>query len=131
VLSGELVPVDTSSVEDADLDALREELAALEAAEARVSAQRRHLHRQIDFGFATEETRANERQISTERRQLHERIDAIREVLGLPPGREAAQASRAPADGDPSLDSREGQRLGLGLDGGTLDPIEPTPGLDG
>ena len=58
------------------------ELAALEEEEAQVSAERRHLHRQIDFGYATETTRAREREVSDHRRELHARIDALRENLG-------------------------------------------------
>jgi hypothetical protein len=73
-------------MEDADLDDLRKELAALEDEENRLSAERRHLHRQLDFGFATETTRAREHQVSRRRRELHRRIDALREHLGLPVG---------------------------------------------
>lgn len=61
---------------------LRAELAALEEEEARVSAERRHLHHQIDFGYATETTREREREVSAHRRELHGRIDAMRERLG-------------------------------------------------
>jgi hypothetical protein len=67
----------------ADLSA---ELAALEEEEARVSAERRHLHHQIDFGYATETTRIREREVSDRRRELHIRIDAMREALGARPG---------------------------------------------
>jgi uncharacterized membrane protein YccC len=63
------------------LDDLRDELATLEAAESRISAERRRLHEQIDFGYATAATRVREREISAERRQLHRRIDSLREVL--------------------------------------------------
>jgi hypothetical protein len=63
-------------------DELRAELASLEAAEAKLSAERRHLHNQIDYGFASADTREREREVSDERRQLHERIDALRELLG-------------------------------------------------
>jgi hypothetical protein len=108
---------------------LREELAALEAEEARVSAERRHLHRQIDFGFASDATRAREREISDQRRQLHRRIDKIRELLGLPVGPGSA-ASVAPVNADLSLDTGEGQRLGFRLDGVALEPREPAPGLE-
>lgn len=62
---------------------LREELTRLEAEEARVSAQRRHLHQQIDFGYATDEARAREREVSDERQALHNRIDELRALLGL------------------------------------------------
>jgi chromosome segregation ATPase len=71
---------------EVDLDQLRKDLAALEAEEARVSAERRNLHRQIDFGFATETTRAREREVSDRRRELHGRIDELRERLNLPTG---------------------------------------------
>ena len=70
-------------MDEAERDALREELEILEEAETRLSAERRRLHDQIDFGFATESTRARERQVSDERRELHRRIDALREVLGV------------------------------------------------
>jgi hypothetical protein len=70
-------------MEEPSLEALREELAQLEAREAMVSAQRRHLHNQLDFGYATDDaTKAREREVSAERRQLHQRIEAIRELLG-------------------------------------------------
>lgn len=65
---------------------LHAELAALEDEEAQVSAERRHLHRQIDFGYASETTRAREREVSDRRRELHARIDAIRENLGMRAG---------------------------------------------
>lgn len=53
----------------------------MEAAEARLSAERSRLQDQIDFGFGTETTREREREVSHERRQVHERIDALREQL--------------------------------------------------
>lgn len=64
-----------------DFDELRKELATLEATEARVSAERRRLHNQIDYGYATAEALAREREVSDERRQLHRRIDSLRELL--------------------------------------------------
>ena len=73
-------------MEDAGLDDLRKELTVLEDEEKRMSAERRHLHRQMDFGFATETTRAREQEVSSHRRELHRRIDALRERLGLPVG---------------------------------------------
>lgn len=73
-------------MESENIDELRRELARLETEEALVSAQRRHLHHQIDFGYASDETRAHEREISARRHDLHRRIDAIRERLGLRPG---------------------------------------------
>jgi len=70
-------------MDDESLDGLREELERLQEEEARVSALRRHLHQQIDYGSATDETRVRERQVSDERRDLHRRIDELRERLGL------------------------------------------------
>jgi hypothetical protein len=70
-------------MDDAELQSLRQELARLEAEEALVSAQRRHLHQKIDFGYATDEARAREREVSDQRRELHHRIDELRELLGL------------------------------------------------
>ena len=90
---------------EADLDELRRELRALEAAEALASAKRNRLHQQIDFGFATEDAQARERAVSDERRQLHARIDAIRERLGMHAGPVASDDG--PADDDRhSLESR-------------------------
>jgi hypothetical protein len=66
-------------------DDIGAELTRLEAEEARVSARRRHLHHQIDFGYASDETRAREREISDERRELHRRIDELRALLGPAP----------------------------------------------
>lgn len=68
-------------MEGANIDGLRAELALLEAQEAQFSATRRHLHNQIDFGYATDSTRAREREVSDERRQLQHRIDELRELL--------------------------------------------------
>jgi hypothetical protein len=64
-------------------DDLREELVRLETREAMVSAQRRYLHDQIDFGYATEGTRSREREVSDERRKLHHRIDELRELIRM------------------------------------------------
>jgi hypothetical protein len=69
-------------MDETSLDDLRAELVSLEAAEAKISAERRHLHDQIDYGFATDATRAREREVSDERRRLHQRIDSLRELLG-------------------------------------------------
>ena len=60
---------------------LHVELAKLEAAGARLSAERNRLQDQIDFGFGTETTREREREVSDERQQVHQRIDALREQL--------------------------------------------------
>ena len=68
-------------MDEIDVDELRKELTSLEAAEATISAERRHLHNQIDYGYATEATRAREREVSAERRRLHQRVDSIRELL--------------------------------------------------
>ena len=79
-------------MDNENLAGLRAELAALEEEEALVSAERRHLHRQIDFGYVSETTRAREREVSVHRRELHARIDAIRERLGGPAGPQRASA---------------------------------------
>jgi hypothetical protein len=68
-------------MEEAGLDGLRAELALLEAQEELFSARRRHLHNHIDFGYASDESRAREREISAERRRLHRRINELRELL--------------------------------------------------
>jgi uncharacterized membrane protein YccC len=81
-------------VEEGKADELRAELASLAAEEARISAERRRLHHQIDSGFATDSTRAREQEVSQERRRLHERIDALQELLGVTDGAVAA----SPAD---------------------------------
>lgn len=90
-------------MDEAELAGLREELARLEAEEALVSAQRRHLHQKLDFGYATDEARAREREISAQRRELHQSIDELRERLGLPPGPAVAPADVA--DGESPLES--------------------------
>jgi hypothetical protein len=82
-------------MDGADSDVQRE-LAALEAEEARVSAERRRLHQQIDFGYASETTRAHEREVSNHRRELHRRIDVLRELLGMPLGPPRASAATGP-----------------------------------
>ena len=71
-------------MEEANLREVREELARLEAEEARLSAARDRLHKQIDLGFETQTTRAREREVSDERRQLHQRIASLRELLPEP-----------------------------------------------
>jgi len=96
-------------MEEAGLDDLREELAILENEEKRISAERRHLHRQMDFGFATETTRAREQEVSSHRRELHRRIDALRERLGLPVGPQRPLA-------EASLQDLTGQELIQGLE---------------
>jgi DNA repair exonuclease SbcCD ATPase subunit len=68
-------------MDGASLDELREELATLEATEKQISAERRRLHNQIDYGFSNAATLAREREVSDERRRLHRRIDALRELL--------------------------------------------------
>jgi hypothetical protein len=94
-------------VDDGNVNDVRAELARLEAEEALVSAQRRHLHRQMDFGSPTDEARAKERDVSNRRRELHRRIDELRELLGLPPGPPAKLPER-PDD--------ESQGLSMGLE---------------
>ena len=68
-------------MENASIDDLRGELAVLEARAVRLSAQRSHLHHQIDFGFETSTSREREREVSDERNELHERIDELRELV--------------------------------------------------
>ena len=68
-------------MDGASLDELREELATLEVTEKQISAERRRLHHQIDYGFSNAATLAREREVSDERRRLHRRIDALRELL--------------------------------------------------
>ena len=63
------------------LDDLRRELAILEAEEAQLSAKRKLLQHQIDFGFESSTSRDREREVSDERRELHRRIEALRERL--------------------------------------------------
>jgi hypothetical protein len=63
------------------IDDLRREIAELEAEEARLSAMRRHLQHQIDFGFESATTREREREVSDERQEVHRRIDALRGLL--------------------------------------------------
>ena len=91
MVSAAHVAADTRLVDEADLDALREELAPLEAEEVRVSAERRRLHDRIDAGFGSDSARAREREVSDERRDLHRRIDTLRELLGVK--KEKAEAS--------------------------------------
>jgi hypothetical protein len=68
-------------MDEAGRDDLRTDLAILEAKEARLSAERRRLQHQIDFGYETGTTRARERAVSDERRSLHDRIDSLRARL--------------------------------------------------
>lgn len=63
------------------IDDLRGELADLEAEEARLSATRKRLQDQIDFGFESGTTREREREVSDERQELHRRIESLRERL--------------------------------------------------
>ncbi len=67
--------------QEATIDDLRRELTDLETEEARLSAVRRHLQHQIDFGFESATTRDREREISDERQEIHRRIDSVRELL--------------------------------------------------
>jgi len=66
---------------ETSLEDLHRELADLEAEEAKLSAMRRHLQRQIDFGFETSTARDREREVSDQRQELHRRIDSLRERL--------------------------------------------------
>jgi hypothetical protein len=68
-------------MDDVNLPGLRAELALLEAQEAELSAKRRHLHNQIDFGHAAGSAKEYEREISAQRQQLHRRIEEVRELL--------------------------------------------------
>jgi hypothetical protein len=68
-------------MENASIDDLRGELAVLEARAARLSAQRSHLHHQIDFGFESSTSRQREREVSDERNAVHQQIDELRELL--------------------------------------------------
>ena len=94
-------------MEPENLDEVRKELARLEDEEALVSAQRRHLHHQIDFGYASDETRSREREVSDRRHELHRRIDELRERLGMRPG----PPETAAQDPEASLDSASGGLL--------------------
>jgi hypothetical protein len=67
--------------EQRSIDALREELATLEAKAARLSQMRSHLHHQIDFGFETSTSREREREVSDERNEVHRQIDSLKETL--------------------------------------------------
>lgn len=68
-------------MEDLSTDALRGELAALEAKAARLSQMRSHLQHQIDFGFESSTTREREREVSDERRELYAQIDSLKTTL--------------------------------------------------
>jgi hypothetical protein len=67
--------------QEASVDDLRRELTKLEAEEERLSAVRRHLQHQIDFGFESATTREREREVSDERQEIHRRIASLRELL--------------------------------------------------
>ena len=71
--------------QEMNVDDLRRELAKLEAEEARLSAVRRHLQHQIDFGFESATTRGREREVSDERQDVHSRIEAVKELLRAHP----------------------------------------------
>jgi cell division septum initiation protein DivIVA len=70
---------------EASLDDLRKELAALQAQEERLSAERDRLHHQIDFGFESGATREREQEVSAARRDVHQRIDLVRKILNARP----------------------------------------------
>jgi septal ring factor EnvC (AmiA/AmiB activator) len=98
MLSPVFVIADTKAVDETNLNALREELASLEAAEARVSAERSRLHQQIDFGYsASELLKRREREVSAERRELHRRIDSLQDRLGIERTSAALARKRASA----------------------------------
>ena len=67
--------------QETSVDDISRELSKLEAEEAQLSAARRHLQHQIDFGFESATTREREREVSTERQEVHRRIDSLRELL--------------------------------------------------
>jgi hypothetical protein len=67
--------------QETSVDDLRRELAGLETEEARLSAVRRHLQHQIDFGFESATTREREREVSNERLEVHRRIETVRGLL--------------------------------------------------
>jgi hypothetical protein len=85
---------------------------ASKPARAMLSAQRRHLHTQIDLGYGSESTRAREREVSDERRQLHRRIDEL--TNSSPPERwfSLPAVSRC-ASGRASATSRSAEGLRL------------------
>jgi len=60
------------------------ELSGLEREAERLSTTRRRLHKVIDAGFASENTRRQEREVSAKRVALHRRIDALRADLEPP-----------------------------------------------
>ena len=68
-------------MDEASLSDLRQELAALQAQEEQLSAERDRLHHQIDFGFESGATRERELEVSAARRELHERIDLLSKIL--------------------------------------------------
>jgi hypothetical protein len=101
-------------MDEATLDAFREELSSLETEEARISAERRRLHNQIDSGFGTDAARAREREVSDERQRLHRRIDALRKILGVtkgPHGRGGGSQGETLPDHADAADYVEGEGL--------------------
>ena len=106
-------------MDEGSLDDLRKELASLEATEARISAERRRLHEQIDFGYASEATRAREREVSDERRELHRRIDELRELLGI-----ADDASETPESAAALLSQWTGISAELAADDRPAEELE-------
>jgi hypothetical protein len=66
---------------EAGIDNLMDEIARLEAEEARLSAERNRLQDKIDFGFGNDATRERERKVSDERQLLHQRIEELRQQL--------------------------------------------------
>lgn len=84
-------------MDESELQAFRDELAALEAIEARVSAERRRLHQQIDFGYSSSESlRVREREVSDKRQALHRRINSLQELLGIEPSAGVSSTDGAP-----------------------------------
>lgn len=89
---------------------------ALEAAEARISAERRRLHERIDFGYgASESLLAREREVSDERQALHRRIDSLREQLGAETASGSSAAGTATIrELTPELEPEPPEHLTLG-----------------
>lgn len=112
MVSGACATADTWLVDETSLDALRAELDLLEAAEARISAERSRLHQQIDFGYsAPESLSAREREVSDERQALHRRIDSLRKLLGLEPASERAPDRAAVRELEPEGEPERPQHM--------------------
>jgi chromosome segregation ATPase len=110
-----------------DLDAFRDELTALEAIEARLSAERRRLHQQIDFGYSMAETlRAREREISDRRQALHRRIDSLQQLLGIETTTTVAAGEAPVRELAPDAEPERPQDLRVARDGSSRGIRPPT-----